>query len=94
MSLPTTTVAAATGEYNANLAAARVSGVAFNAFPERNNHGIVPLSLPPEGSFPSFERLCQRLPVTDSSGLSRELREQASDLPGHQVNKQPIHSVD
>lgn len=40
-----------------NLAAARASGIASNAFPTRDNEGILPLSLPPEGFFPSFESL-------------------------------------
>lgn len=49
--------AAATAEYNAYLAAARASGIASNAFPGRDNQGVVPLSLPPEGSFLTLEAL-------------------------------------
>jgi FAR1 DNA-binding domain len=56
MSLPAT-VPAASAEYNSNLAAARASGIASNAFPTRDNQGILPLSLPPEGFFPLFKSL-------------------------------------
>jgi len=58
-SVPPAVVAADTVEYNADLelAAARSSGIASNAFPARDNHGVVPLSLPPEGFFPSYESL-------------------------------------
>jgi hypothetical protein len=57
MSLPSSVPAAVSAEYNANLAAARASGIASNAFPTRDNQGILPLSLPPEGFFPSFDSL-------------------------------------
>ena len=59
MSVPPAVVAADAVEYNADLelAAARSSGIASNAFPARDNHGVVPLSLPPEGFFPSYEIL-------------------------------------
>jgi hypothetical protein len=57
MSVPPAVVPAATVEYNANLAAARASGIASNAFPARNNQSVVPLSLPAEGFFPSYESL-------------------------------------
>jgi hypothetical protein len=51
--------AADTVEYNADLelAAACSSGIASNAFLARDNQGVVPLSLPPEGFFPSYESL-------------------------------------
>jgi hypothetical protein len=54
MSSPTVQEAASAEE---NLAAAHASGMASNAFPTRDNQGILPLSLPPEGFFPSFEDL-------------------------------------
>jgi len=36
-------------------ASAQASGVASNAFGIRDNQGVVPLSLPPEGTFESWE---------------------------------------
>ena len=45
---PAAVVAADTVEYEYNALAARASGIASNAFPVRDNQGVVPLSLPPE----------------------------------------------
>lgn len=62
MSSPASQVAQpadATTQYNAELAAVRASGVASNAFQVRNNHGVLPLSLPAEGDFNTFEELQQ-----------------------------------
>jgi hypothetical protein len=59
MSVPPAVAAVDTVEYDTNLelVAARASGIASNAFPARDNQGVVPLSLPPEGFFPSYEIL-------------------------------------
>jgi FAR1 DNA-binding domain len=43
------------GSHAAAQASAQASGVASNAFAVRDNQGIVPLSLPPEGTFESWE---------------------------------------
>jgi hypothetical protein len=49
--------AAPIAEDLAQIAAIHASGLASQAFKPRETHGVIPLSLPPEGSFPSFESL-------------------------------------
>src|SRR6266404_2586148 len=80
-------------------ASAQASGVASNAFGIRDNQGVVPLSLPPEGTFESWEAvkkaakctrgvswLCSRRRKRGTEGSRQEISlEKIPDLQARRV---------